>query len=55
MITLKDFSEDEFIKSKMPDLAKQFLDRASSLEELSEAIDSLGNVGNATSFEEYVR
>ena len=55
MITLKDFSEDEFIMSKMPDLAKQFLDRASSLEELSEAIDSLGNVGNATSFEEYVR
>ena len=55
MITLKDFSEDEFIKSKMPDLAKQFLDRASSLEELSEAIDSLGNVADATSFEEYAR
>ena len=55
MITLKDFSEDEFIKSKMPDLAEQFLNRAASLEELSNAIDSLGNVADATSFEEYAR
>ena len=53
MITLKDFAEDEFITSKMPDLADQFIQRADALQELSEAIDSLGSVGDAKSFEEY--
>ena len=52
-MTLDEFSKDNYVQSKMPDLGKDFEARGEALHKLSEAIDHLGGVAETKSFEEY--